>query len=130
MRLCSLILGQFHYNLPSKNVSQKLFFCRYIIYFKKNCFFTVLNMFLGQSISTEFAAFELVDKIVSNMNKIETPITILLDVSKAFDIIDLEILLYKLKYYGFNYNTINLMKSYLTDHKQFFQMIHSLTFPI
>ncbi len=56
------------------------------------------------------------------MDKIETPIGIFLDLSKAFDTLDHEILLYKLKYYGFNCNALNLMKSYLTDLKQFVQI--------
>ncbi len=56
------------------------------------------------------------------MDKMETPIGIFLDLSKAFDTIDHEILLYKLKYYGFNCNALNLMKSYLIDCKQFFQI--------
>ncbi len=72
--------------------------------------------------SREFAALELVDKIILNMDKMETPIGIFLDLSKAFDTLDHEILLYKLKQYGFNCNALNLMKSYLTDHKQFVQI--------
>ncbi len=71
--------------------------------------------------STEFAALELVDKIILKMDKRETPTGIFVDLSKAFDTLDHEILLYTLKYYGFNCNALNLMKSYLTDCKQFVQ---------
>ncbi len=56
------------------------------------------------------------------MDKMETIIGIFLDLSKAFDTLDHEILLYKLKYYGFNCIVLNLMKSYQTDRKQFIQI--------
>ncbi len=56
------------------------------------------------------------------MDKMETPIGIFLHLSKAYDTFDHEILSYKLKYYGFNCNALNLMKSYLTGHKQFVQI--------
>ena len=38
--------------------------------------------------STEFAALELIDRIITNMDNDETPINIYLDLSKAFDTID------------------------------------------
>ncbi len=60
------------------------------------------------------------------MNKMETPIGFFLDLSKIFDTLDHEILLYKLKYYGFNYNALNLMKIYLTDSKHFFQIVDTI----
>ncbi len=38
--------------------------------------------------STEYAALELVDRIITQMDKKEAPINIFLDLSKAFDTID------------------------------------------
>ena len=50
--------------------------------------------------STEFAALELADRVITSMDHNETPINIYIDLSKAFDTLDHEILLAKLQYYG------------------------------
>ena len=52
--------------------------------------------------STELAALEqlLIDRIVLAMDKGETPFSIFIDLSKAFDTLDHKILIHKLKYYG------------------------------
>ena len=41
--------------------------------------------------------------------------------SKAFDTIDLHILLYKLKFYGFQSNSVDLLASYLSNRYQYVQ---------
>ena len=49
----------------------------------------------------------------------EMPVNIYLDLSKAFDTLDHEILLYKLKYYGLNATALQLLKSYLSKQTQY-----------
>ena len=56
------------------------------------------------------------------MDNNETPINIFLDLSKAFDTIDHNILLDKLKYYGLDDTAIKLFRSYLTNRYQYVQM--------
>ena len=56
------------------------------------------------------------------MDHAKTPISIFLDLSKAFDTIDHEILLSKLKYYGIRGTAHELMSSYLTGRKQFVEI--------
>ena len=46
--------------------------------------------------STEFAALELIDRILTSMDNKEIPINIYLDLSKAFDTLDHSILIDKL----------------------------------
>ena len=55
------------------------------------------------------------------MDNNETPISVFLDLSKAFDLLDHNILLYKLKYYGINSNSLQLLENYLTNRKQYIE---------
>ena len=69
--------------------------------------------------STEYAALELIDRIITQLDKDEIPINIYLDLSKAFDTIDHIILIDKLKYYGVHGTNLNLFSSYLENRKQY-----------
>ena len=55
--------------------------------------------------STELATLELMDRNISAMNNQLTPINIYLDLSKAFDSLDHNILVSKLKYYGVQWSS-------------------------
>ncbi len=69
--------------------------------------------------STEFAALELVDRVIVEMNKNNTLLNIFLDLSKAFDTLDHKILLEKLKHYGIIGVAYRLMESYITNRNQY-----------
>ena len=72
--------------------------------------------------STELAAFEVVSKIIDEMDKGLLPLNIYLDLSKAFDTIDHQILLGKLAFYGIRGKSLDLFKSYLTSRKQYVEI--------
>ena len=50
--------------------------------------------------STELASSRFVNELVQNIDNFETPTSILIDLSKAFDTLNHDIMLYKLKFYG------------------------------
>ena len=69
--------------------------------------------------STEYAAVKLVDTISKEMESGSTPTALYIDLSKAFDTLSFDILLYKLNYYGVKGNAFKLLKNYLTNRKQY-----------
>ncbi len=69
--------------------------------------------------STEFAIYELIDRIIQDLDKNYTPISIFLYLSKAFDTLDHYIWLDKLQYYGINGTAVKLSTSYLDNRKQY-----------
>ena len=71
--------------------------------------------------STEFASLHLTDNLNFKMDKMSTLSSIFLDLFKTFDTLDHNILLSKLKYYGTNGISYNLLSTYLTNRKQYVQ---------
>ena len=69
--------------------------------------------------STEYAAVKLIDRVSREMEAGKIPANVYIDLSKAFDTLTFDILLYKLKYYGVTDTALDLMKSYLTNRKQY-----------
>ena len=72
--------------------------------------------------STEFASLELVDKVTQDLDQGKIPIALFLDLSKAFDTLDHDILLYKLNYYGIRDMSLNWFSSYLTQRQQYVEI--------
>ena len=62
---------------------------------------------------------DVIENIRNIIDKGEYALGIYLDLKKAFDTVDHNILLSKLSYYGFRGHTNEFIKSYLTDRKQY-----------
>ncbi len=77
--------------------------------------------------STELAAIKLVDYIMHQMDDCKIPVNIYLDLSKAFDTLDFDILLHKLNYYGVADKSNNLIKTYLTNRQQCVKFENSIS---
>ena len=72
-----------------------------------------------ENYSTETATIELVDYLKLQIDNKHNPLCLFLDLSKAFDTINFDILLLKLKHLGINNIALNWFTSYLTDRMQF-----------
>ena len=63
----------------------------------------------------------LVDHLISQLDNHSTPINVYIDLSKAFDTLNHNILLSKLQYYGVTKSSNNLLCSYLLGRSQFLE---------
>ena len=69
--------------------------------------------------STSAAILELIHKITQAIERKEFTLTVFIDLSKAFDIMDRSILFYKLHFYGIRGVALNWFKSYLNNRHQY-----------
>ena len=69
--------------------------------------------------STELATIKLVDFLVKSMDENKIPGAIYLDLSKAFDTLNFNILINKLKFYGITGTPLKLLENYLRNRHQF-----------
>ncbi len=98
---------------------EKVIFSQTYEYFQREKLFYEGQYGFRKGHSTEFAALETVDKLITDMDKGETPFNIYLDLSKAFDTLNHDILLHKLEYYEVSDSSLDLFNNYLTDRKQY-----------
>ena len=77
--------------------------------------------------STQQAIIELVDKITTAIEQNKYTVGIFLDLSKAFDTVDHEILIGKLEHYGIRGIALTCLKNYLTERQQKVKYNHTLS---
>ena len=69
--------------------------------------------------STELASLELIDRVHADLDNKKCPVAVFMDLSKAFDTLDHDILLHKLDRYGIKDRELSWFRSYLIGRKQF-----------
>ena len=88
-------------------------------YFLSNNLFSAQQYGFRKNSSTELAALELIDRLLAQLKNHKIPINFYIDLAKAFDSLNHDILLDKLSYYGVNGTAKTLLKSHLSDRKQY-----------
>ena len=119
--------------LPSvSKVIEKVVYVQVYEYFIKNKLFYRSQYGFRSGHSTELAGLQFSDNILQLLDNKKTPVSVFLDLSKAFDTLDHTILLNKLSHYGFQNNSLNWFKSYLYGRAQYvqFQNFNSIKMPL
>ena len=91
-------------------------------YFISNNLFAPQQYGFRKNSSTELAALELIDRFLNHINIHKIPTNFYIDLSKVFDSLQHDILLEKLAYYDLTNKAIALLKSYLSNRKQYVQL--------
>lgn len=87
-------------------------------FFEENNLFTDCQFGFRSCRSTGMAVLDLTSQIIEAFHNKQYSKVVLCDLSKAFDCVDHNILLNKLKFYNFCNDSIELMTSYLKDRSQ------------
>ena len=113
-------------------IFERVVFDQIYDYFTENKLFYDSQYGFRKGHSTEQALLELFDRILKDVDSKKDPFAIFLDLSKAFDTIDHNILINKLNHYGINGTALNWFKSYLSNRCQYvaFNGINSDMLPI
>ena len=102
--------------LPSiSKVFEKSVYDQIYAYFTQHAYLSNSQYGFRKDHSTEYAILEIVDRIAYEVENGNVPIAIFLDLSKAFDTLNHDILLSKLQFYGIKGSSLNWFKSYLYD---------------
>ena len=111
--------------LPTiSKVFERVIYSQLYTYFSDNNLLSEQQYGFRAQHSTELASVKLVDNIITQMDSVhdvKTPVTIFCDLSKAFDCLNYNIFLSKMKYYGVSGTSLALVKSYLTNRYQYVQ---------
>jgi len=104
---------------PLSKILEKLIFVRLSHFLSKNHLLNDNQYGFRNNHSTELAIIELTQRIMNNMNDKHLTVGVFLDLSKAFDVIDHNLLIKKLNSYGVRGIANNWFKSYLDSRKQY-----------
>ena len=91
-------------------------------YFKKNNLFQDGQYAFRDHHSTELVNIELSDRIISALDEKQLPVTIYMDLSKAFNTLDHDTLLKKLNYYGISGTALEWFRSYLSHRSHYVEL--------
>ena len=95
---------------------EKIVFTQLYNYFHENLIFYPSQYGFRKMHSTELAALELTDRIFKDIDERNVSLVIFMDLSKAFDAWDHQILLTKLNFYGIGGLALDWFSSYLKQY--------------
>ena len=109
--------------LPSlSKIFEHVIFDQIMCYLTENSLLSSEQFGFRPGHSTELAALRMVDHIIKQIDNGKLPLCIYIDLSKAFDTLNYDILMSKLEYYGITGKENELLRSYLTGRSQYVEV--------
>ena len=112
---------------PLSKVLEKIVYEQIYSYFSENLIFHPNLHGYRRNLSTQTALLQMYDRWVRAAAASQLSGVVLLDLSAAFDLVDPDLLLQKLKAYGFDEDSLHWVHSYLTDRHQAVWIDHALS---
>ena len=108
--------------LSISKLFEKVAYNQVYSYFTTNELFYEGQYGFREKHSTELANMKLLERVLSAPNDKKLPVSIFMDLSKAFDTLDHKILMNKSKYYGINWTPLCWFMSYLSNRTQYVEI--------
>lgn len=106
--------------LPSfSKIIEKVMHCRLMHYLSKNNILNNNQFGFRPQHSTLMAITQMIERITTALDSGQVAIGVFIDLSKAFDTLDHQILLHKLEFYGIRGILLNWFRSYLENRTQY-----------
>ena len=103
-------------------IFEKVIASRLTDFFNANNIFTSHQYGFRKSYSTELAAVDVHDHLLNKLHEKQFTCAIFLDLAKAFDSVNHNILLNKLRKYGIRGPALSLLQSYLSNRRQYVKL--------
>ena len=104
---------------PFSKIFERVIYNRMIEYIENNNIFSNTQYGFRKGLSTENALVHFIDEVHKGLQNREYTVAVFMDLSKAFDVLNHDILLKKMEHYGFRGTFLNLIRSFITDRKYF-----------
>ena len=109
-----------------KKVIEKIIYKRFYYYLNDNKILVNEQMGFRDKLSTDTAIYALLNTVLSSLDSKNYVGGLFCDLEKAFDCVNHDILLAKMKFYGITGIAHNLIRSYLTNRYQEQKLIYHL----
>ena len=104
---------------PFSKIFERIIYNRMVDFLDQNSILNPNQFGFRKGLSTESAIIQFINNIHNGLNKRRHTIAIFMDLSKAFDVLDHNILSKKLEHYGFRGKILDLLMSFISDRKYF-----------
>ena len=111
---------------PFSKIIEKVIYNRMISFLDKYKLLSDTQFGFRKNMSTETALLNYINYIHKQLDEYKHTISVFLDLSKAFDVIDHSILETKLEYYGFRGKFLEFLLSFIKD-RQYFVHVNGIT---